>query len=671
MFKFAKEAVCILLIACLVGFGCVPGSPSITPPAPVDPGPPLEFVDVSDGRVAVGHYLIEGSYEFDEFETVVLTGYTSPNTSHFLRVKAEGSNGALAKVAVLRYQIWYQMLSGVPGHWEHGQTFHFNVEVRVDPETGETSLWDVDRNTQIVAGLGAALISGVIAREILQTVTCFFANQAFFWWGVPGLCINLPPPFKALLEEIIKKHIEKMPEEAILEMYSEWVVDPLKMGEILNLDDFADTELKAEVGTKIVREFIEPYIQVVTNTRTLISANVQVEYLAWQDGSTPEPEILVVSYLMDPDGDGIPTGIEVTDGTDPFDPNDPGDGNPFTVVITKPAASQYNVGDNLQFDCSVTGGVGPFTFRWQLPDEISDEAFVDGKSFSKVMSRPGEGVVYLFVTDKKGRTATASKAIKIVGNTPNVVDITSPSNGDSFPTGSTVTFTATGSGGTPTWNFSGVGAGSGAGSASGFSVSRTFTGTGSVQAVASIGSASDSITVNIVSASAPTVSITNPQNGATLHTGVATNFAATATAGATVTWLFPDGSSLTGLNVSKTFNSPVSGTVTATATNGNGSTTASISISVVNPNPGGLSLTITSPTLPVNVVKGQSKNFNVDVTGGVGPYHYKWHFPDSDFWYLKNFTKFFDVVGQAYGYVTVTDSLGAEKTESFYVTVTP
>lgn len=652
-----------IFVAALLAAAVFSGCPLSAPNTPVDPAP-ARFQDRTDIYVSVGWNLLDQPYVLDQlpFVTTLVQGAVAKDTVYWVNPEAVDQYGNQATTDVRRYKITYRAMGGTRQNPTRGEVYTFECVVENDPQTGIPSIRDAITGNP-VTGAAAALVSAWVIRESFQTLTCAGFNLAnITWTGLPILCVNGP---------FLKENIDAGAPDTVLEF------DP----ELCTKSSLPESTMKSN-------QRFDPWVELLIDTSTLISVSYEVEYEAWGNGTAREWKRVAGSLEMDFDGDGKTNGWEIDHGTDPFDPNDPNPHATLAVVIAEPSANQsFQVGDTANFRPLVTGGTPPYSYIWQVPDETGGMAVVRQATFTKTWTKPGAGQIWLWVTDAKGITATDVVQVAVVGTKDNgpSVHIEYPGIGDDYPSGSQVTFVASGSGGTPSWTFSGPGAGNGAGSATGYIVNRFFDGLGTVNALATItnvyGSANDSTIIDIVQGSAPSVSITAPQNGAMIETGTPTTFVATATAGATVVWNFPDNTSLTGTSVVKTFSVPVSGgNVTATAINSGGSTTASITVTVSNPIPSSLSATVTSPInvtvgqSPVpalSVVVGQPNTYTVAVTGGVQPYSYRWHFGDSDFKYLQSVIKVFDMSGSADSYVTVTDAIGAQVMLTFHVTSTP
>jgi len=89
------------------------------------------------------------------------------------------------------------------------------------------------------------------------------------------------------------------------------------------------------------------------------------------------------------------------------------------------------------------------------------------------------------------------------------------------------------------------------------------------------------------------------------------------------------------------------------------------------PPPSALTVAIDSPANNFVGVVGQPISFACTVSGGIGPYSFKWHFPDSDFRYLEDVVKTFDIPGAGWVYLEVTDSLGTTVQKKIWIQINP
>lgn len=191
-----------------------------------------------------------------------------------------------------------------------------------------------------------------------------------------------------------------------------------------------------------------------------------------------------------------------------------------TVSFASPSATTFNVGQNINFGASVTGGNSPYSVTWNFGDGTS--AF--GESYSKSYASAGTYTVTVTASDFDGVTASATRdlTIKEVATPPFTASIVAPTDGAELSTLHPTTFQATASGGTApysfTWNF-----GDGT-SAFGDSYSKNYTATGTYSVIMTASdfdgkNTSQTISVKVlgpvIPPNSPTVTLTaNGQNDA-------------------------------------------------------------------------------------------------------------------------------------------------------------
>ncbi len=208
-----------------------------------------------------------------------------------------------------------------------------------------------------------------------------------------------------------------------------------------------------------------------------------------------------------------------------------------TVTITSPSdGSSFGVGDSVSF-----AGTANDTEDGDISGSLSwtsslDGAIGSGASFSISTLSEGAHTITASVTDSGGESDSDNINITIVGNSSPTVTITSPANGSSFVTGSSVSFAGTASdtedgdiSGSLAWTSSIDGA---IGSGGSFSTSALSIGSHTITAsVTDSGglSGSDVIGITITAPNtAPTVTVTAPADGSSFDQGTSVAFSGTA-----------------------------------------------------------------------------------------------------------------------------------------------
>lgn len=172
-------------------------------------------------------------------------------------------------------------------------------------------------------------------------------------------------------------------------------------------------------------------------------------------------------------------------------------------------------------------------------------------------------------------------------------------------------------------------------------------------------------------------SISSPANSYSAVVGQSIAFAAAVIGGAapyTYVWDFGDSTNGLGKNVSKTYDTVGTFTVSLEVGDINRDTdTDSISVAITDGddgnNPSVLIATISAPIGSTFNV-GQAIDFSSAVTGGAAPYTYVWHFGDSTDGLGKDVTKTYDIAGTYTVTLEVGDVDRHEDTDTITVTIT-
>jgi hypothetical protein len=205
---------------------------------------------------------------------------------------------------------------------------------------------------------------------------------------------------------------------------------------------------------------------------------------------------------------GVANTAPVVAITAPADGFSADQGVPINFTGTANDTEDGNISANLSWSSSINGAIG------------------SSASFSTSTLSAGVHTITASVTDSGGLPGSASISITVVDttNTAPTVAITAPSNGSSFNEGASINFTGTATdtqdgdiSGSLSWSSSINGA---IGSGASFSTSTLSAGVHTITASVTDsgglpGSASITVTVKVVTNTAPAVTITNPSNGAT------------------------------------------------------------------------------------------------------------------------------------------------------------
>src|SRR5207247_970298 len=297
------------------------------------------------------------------------------------------------------------------------------------------------------------------------------------------------------------------------------------------------------------------------------------------------------------------------------------------------AISSYNpsspqIGQQVTFTASASGGTAPYTDSWSFGDGSTGT----GSSATHTYSSAGSFTVTLTVKDSgvPQQTVTSQKTVTVTSPPPPLsASFTySPS---SPQVGQTVSFTGSASGGTSPYSYSwSFGDGS---TGTGSSVTHTYASTGSFTIVLTV-SDSSSPQQTTTSQQSITVSSTPPALTASFtyspsspQAGQQVTFTASASGGTTpytFSWSFGDGSTGTGSSVTHAYSS--AGTfIVALTVKDSGSpqqtATSQKTLTVTSPPPTLAASFTFSPSSPQ---AGQQVTFAASATGGTTPYSYTW-----------------------------------------------
>ncbi len=156
----------------------------------------------------------------------------------------------------------------------------------------------------------------------------------------------------------------------------------------------------------------------------------------------------------------------------------------FDASISSPSNNgSFNVGQNIDFAISASGGTAPYTYLWSFGDGSADVA---GQTVSHSYSTSGAKVVTATASDFDGAHKVLTLNLTINQNNSGLdASITSPSNNSSFDIDQSISFAASATGGTAPytylWNF-----GDGSANVGGQTVSKSYSSSGSKTATLTV-----------------------------------------------------------------------------------------------------------------------------------------------------------------------------------------
>ncbi|MDS0257759.1 PKD domain-containing protein [Thermoplasmatales archaeon AK] len=341
--------------------------------------------------------------------------------------------------------------------------------------------------------------------------------------------------------------------------------------------------------------------------------------------------------------------------------------DPALTFSVNPSHNPSDVGQNVIFSTSVSGGTGSYSYSYVLYDgtSSSDSQLASGSSssFSYAFSTTGSYLLQYSVSDTNGNTVTQSLT-QTVNSDPSVSISSSQNPTDS---GRTVEFSSSVSGGTPGYSYSWSVDGS-TFTTPDINVSFSSSGSYVVQLTVTDAagySVSQSLaeTVN----SDPTVSASSNVSSADINYPI--EFSSTpsgGTGGYSYSWTLNGQQISTSQDFSYAFSSSGSYTLTVTVTDSVGvQSSASVTVTI-NPNP---IVSISSSQNPTDV--GNSVTFSSSESGGTGTDTYVWYINGVQESTASSFSYSFSAAGTYYVNVTVTDSDGHSASYSLKETENP
>src|SRR5213592_4934697 len=288
--------------------------------------------------------------------------------------------------------------------------------------------------------------------------------------------------------------------------------------------------------------------------------------------------------------------------------------------------STPQVGQQVTFTASVSGGTAPYTDGWSFGDGSTGT----GPSVTHTYSSAGSFTVTLTVKDSgvPQQTVTSQKAVTVT-NPPPTLAASFSFSPSSPQTGQQVTFTASATGGTTpysyTWTFGDGSTGTGA------SVSHTYTTAGTFNVVLTVKDSSSPQQSVSVSSPPPALTASFTYNPSSPQVGQTVSFSGLASGGTSpysYSWSFGDGSTGSGSSVTHAYSSAGSYSVTLTVKDTGSpqqTVTSQKTVSVTSPPP---PLSASFSYSPSSPQAGQQVSFSASTSGGTSPYSYSWNFGD-------------------------------------------
>jgi PKD repeat protein len=337
---------------------------------------------------------------------------------------------------------------------------------------------------------------------------------------------------------------------------------------------------------------------------------------------------------------------------------------PFLASFTfNPSSPQ--VGQQVTFTASASGGTSPYAFSWSFGDGSSSlgstafHAYASNGTFSVLLTAKDSG--------SPQQTASSQQTIT-VASAPSALAASFAYSPSSPVVGQTVTFAASASGGTSpytfTWSFGDGSIGTGSTTTHTYSTTGTFSVTLTVKDSGpsqQAATSQQSIRVMIPLSTSFTFTPSSPDAGQSV------SFTGSASGGTSpygYSWNFGDGGTGSGSLVKHTYQSSGTYTVGLTVPDSGGQVVATSKTITVNARPSA-SFTY-SPSNPLPL---QSITFTASATGGLQPYTYSWDFGDGSTGTGPSASHSYTLPGTYTVTLTVTDANAQTFTTSKTITV--
>ncbi len=330
------------------------------------------------------------------------------------------------------------------------------------------------------------------------------------------------------------------------------------------------------------------------------------------------------------------------------------------VAIASSNRTSLDSGQSASFSSGIVNGTAPYSYSWT----VNGVSVSNTSAFIYTFTSAGTYKVNLTITDKDGYTSTAAITITVYSDP--AVSLTYVYS--TLDEGSTDDFTASASGGLSPYTYEWYVNGNYLSSSSRFNY--TFSGIGtyivSVDVKDSNGfTVSENLTVTVNAL--PAVSISAAHTS--IDIDISDSFSASVIDGTSpynYTWYVNGNIAGYGDDLSYTFTSPGTYTVSVTVRDAIGDTTTS-------------QVTIEAYSLPASSILASANETDVNgkitftggVSNGVSPYNYTWTIDGDIVSYSTSFSYEFTAPGTYYVNLTITDAFGERSVSSAKITVLP